>query len=455
MERHMKAGILLAAWVHRLSKIYRGIHRGILLKRRSIFTSKAAEARPYAVVIGLESIQGLQTARILARHNVPVIGLTKDLNHPYCRTNACQRILMAETEGEQLIACLQTLGPEFDQKAVLYPCGDTEVLLLSRHRQQLADWYHVVLPEPAVVELLLDKVHFYTYAQEQGLPVPPTFILESRADAERAAANLIFPCVVKPALKSSTWREHVGRKVDKLESAEALLAFYDHYAHYTETLLVQQWIAGSEENLYTCNCYFSASGQPLVTFVARKLRQWPPDVGTGSLREECRNDTALQQTVQLFANVNYRGLGYVEVKRDARSGQHFIVEPNIGRPTGGSAIAEAGGVELLYTMYCDVTGRPLPEQRQQTYGNTKWIYLNQDIRAALYHWRNGDLSLAEWGRSWRGRRFYADFSWLDLMPTWEQLKRLGLALLKFNPRNPRNQRDAAVHLPRTREELIQ
>jgi D-aspartate ligase len=263
---------------------------------------------------------------------------------------------------------------------------------------------------------------------------------------------LIFPCVVKPALKSSPWRQHVGRKVDKLASAEALLAFYDQYAQYTGALLVQQWIDGGEENLYTCNCYYSTEGQPLVTFVARKLRQWPPQIGTGSLREECRNDTALQQTLQLFGSVNYRGLGYVEVKRDARTGQHFIVEPNIGRPTGGSAIAEAGGVELHYTMYCDVTGRPLPDQRQQTYGGVKWIYLNQDIRAALYQWRNGDLSLAAWGRSWRGRRVYADFSWRDLMPTWEQAKRLLLGFLQR--RNPRSQKEVAVQPSRKREEFI-
>jgi D-aspartate ligase len=422
--------------------------RGITLNQ----SSKTPQTEPYAIVIGLDSIQGLQTARVLARHRVPVIGIAKDLDHPYCRTNACQRVLRADADADHLIECLRALAPELQQKAVLFPCNDDEVLFLSLRRRQLAEWYHVVLPDPEVVELLLDKVNFYAHAQARGLPIPPTFILNSRADAEDAAASLTYPCVVKPALKSTPWREHVGRKVDKLESAEALLAFYDQYAHLAGALLVQQWIAGGEENLYTCNCYFDAAGQPLVTFVARKLRQWPPEIGTGSLREECRNDVALQQTLQLFGSVKYRGLGYVEVKRDARSGQHFIVEPNIGRPTGGSAIAEAGGVELHYTMYCDAIGRPLPGRRRQNYSGAKWIYLNQEIRAALHHWRKGDLSLAAWRASWRGRRFYADFSWQDLAPTWAQVKRLVLG--RQSRRVPSSQGGVAIPEPRNREEYI-
>ena len=70
-------------------------------------------------------------------------------------------------------------------------------------------------------------------------------------------------------------------------------------------------------------------------------------------RSQSRDDVVLRETVRLFKSVNYRGLGYVELKRDERSGEYYIMEPNIGRPTGRSAIAEAGGVELLYTMYCD------------------------------------------------------------------------------------------------------
>jgi len=122
-------------------------------------------------------------------------------------------------------------------------------------------------------------------------------------------------------------------------------------------------------------------------------------------------------------------LGYVEMKQDRRTGKHYIIEPNIGRPTGRSAIAEAGGVDLVYSNYCDALGWPLPENRQQKYTGVKWIYLRRDIQSALYYWRRGELTLREWWRSWRGKKAYAVFSWGDLGPfKADMLRALKLAL---------------------------
>jgi predicted ATP-grasp superfamily ATP-dependent carboligase len=127
--------------------------------------------------------------------------------------------------------------------------------------------------------------------------------------------------------------------------------------------------------------------------------------------------------LDLFGAVGHRGLGYLEMKRDARSGRHVVIEPNVGRPTGRSAIAEAGGVELLYTMYCDATGRPLPAARVQRFVGARWIYWRHDLQAAWHAWRRGRLTLRAWGRSWRGRKVEAVFSWRDPAPFLADLGR--------------------------------
>ena len=59
-------------------------------------------------------------------------------------------------------------------------------------------------------------------------------------------------------------------------------------------------------------------------------------------------------------------------------------------------------MELLYTMYCDVLGWPLPENREQKYEGVKWISLRRDVQSAFHYWRRGNLTLREWWRSWRG-----------------------------------------------------
>ena len=378
---------------------------------------------PHAIVIGLDCMTGVQTARILAGHGVPVIAIAGNLEHYCAKTRVCERILAADIKSEAFIETLESLGPTLPQKAVLVPCTDMSVLLISRNRQRLVEWYHVSLPDEAVVEMLMDKISFVTFAQEQGLAIPGTFFVHNRADAEEAARELSYPCILKPPMKTPTWEQNTKEKVFKIDSAGEFLQIYDRCAGWAELLMAQEWVDGSDANLYSCNCYFNADSEPLVTFIARKIRQWPPETGTSCLGEEVRNDEVLEESIRLFRSVGYHGLGYVELKQDQRSGKHYIIEPNIGRPTGRSAIAEAGGVELVYTMYCDAVQRPLPENRTQQYRGVKWIHIRRDFQSALFYYRRGDLSLGEWLRSWRGKKGYAVFAWNDLAPFWHDWKR--------------------------------
>lgn len=381
-----------------------------------MYTENNRTARPFALVVGLDCMTGLQTARILSKRGVPVIAIAKDPNHFACRTNACERILFADTTSDEFIETLVTLAPELNEKAVLYPCTDMSVLQISRHREKLADKFHVVLPESEVVEMLMDKISFIKFAQKERLPIPTTFFLKDRCDVEQAMQHLMFPCILKPPIKSPKWEQNTKKKVYKIFNKSELFKIYDQCAAWAEILMVQDCVEGPDANLYSCNCYFNSESEPLVSFIARKLRQWPPEVGTSCLGEEVRNDIVLEESIQLFRRVGYRGLGYVEMKKDDRTGKHFIIEPNIGRPTGRSAIAEAGGVELLYTKYCDVLGLPLPENRVQKYAGVKWIYLRRDFQSAYFYWRRGDITIRDWWRSLRGRKGYAVFSLSDPLP---------------------------------------
>ncbi len=382
----------------------------------------------YAIVIGLDSVQGLQTARILNDRGVPVIGLVKDPTHYACKTNACEEIMVTATDERELIETLQQIGSLFQQKAVLFPCEDMNVLLVSEYREWLKNWYHVVLPEHEIVEMLTDKIRFNQFAMENDLPIPKTFILHNMADAERAAEALSYPCILKPSVKTPEWTQHTTIKAFKVFDMVELLAYYDKYQSLTPCMIAQEWIEGEDTNHHTCNFYFDENSTPLVTFMSQKIRQWPPKTGQGCIGRESRNDEVRNETIRIFRNLNYYGLGYLDMKRDDRSGKYLIVEPNIGRPTGRSATAEASGVELLYTMYCDATGKPLPENRMQMFKGVKWIHIRRDLQSVLYLLRRRQLSLKELWASWRGPKTFALFSWRDPAPFFGDLTR-GIRLL--------------------------
>jgi len=389
-----------------------------------------AAATPGAVVIGMDSITGLQTARILAARGIPVTGIAANSSHPACRTTVCERIVTAPTSGEGLVRCLADLAATFTTPPVLFPCTDLSVLAVSRHRTELASHYRFVMPEADAIELLLDKARFQEYAASNGLPVARAAVLSTRADAERAAQELRFPCVLKPAVKTPSWLAQTKAKVFRVDGPAELLQRYDECHGWTDQLIAQEWIDGSDTAHVTCNAYFDRTGAPYTTFVSQKLRQWPLEGGVGCFSQECRNDEVLEETIRLFRSVGHRGLAYLEMKFDARLGRYLIIEPNVGRPTGRSAAADAAGVDLLYAQYCDALGRELPAPPQQAYAGTKWIYIRQDLQSAIAQWRQGRLTILDWARSLRGVRKSAVFSWRDPWPfladvwlLWSKAKR--------------------------------
>lgn len=378
---------------------------------------ESASTRPPVVVVGLESIAGLQAARIFQSRGVSVIGIIAERGHPFGHTNVCERVVVADTGNHAFIEALLRLGPQLPHRAVVVPAIDSAVRLLAAHRTELEIWYHVALPTLDTVEMLMNKANFREFAVEQGLPIPLTATLPStRSDLSSSLEGFTFPLVVKPPVRDELWISHTKAKAFKVADLEELNKVCDEVGEWTSHLLVQEWIEGGEDQLFSCNAYFNESSAVLASFVARKLRQWPPQTGMSSLGEECRNDVVLETTTKLFQAAGFHGLAYLEMKRDSRTGRYFIVEPNVGRATGRSAIAEAGGVELLMTMYCDLVGAPLPDARAQRYGAVKWVYLRWDLQAAVANIRTGNLTIREWLASLRGRKVYAVASWSDPKP---------------------------------------
>lgn len=377
---------------------------------------KPTKHNVYAVVIDIDHINGLQTARILRARGIPVIGIANNPKHYCARTNVCSEIIQSSTKDYSLIKTLKEISDRFNEPPILIPSQDTSVILISRHRKELESLYRIALPVSETVEMLMDKPSFYAFAVKEGLPVAKYFLVKNYEEALAASNNLNYPCILKPPMRSPKWEENTKIKAFKAVNKDELLDLYNKCSGWHEVLMFQEWIEGTDTDLYSCNCYFSKSHEALVSFTAKKLRQYPPVTGNTSLGIECRADEVNNVTLELFKKVNYFGLGYLEMKRDVRTGKFYIIEPNIGRPTGRSALAEAAGVEILYTMYCDLLNLPLPEERTQKYLGIKWIQIRTDFLSAFYYWRKKELSLSQWIYSLKGPKFYAVFSLQDPKP---------------------------------------
>lgn len=368
------------------------------------------------VIVGLDGPTGLQAARIFTRRGVDVIGLAADPRHACARTRSCSRLIQAGPDPDGIVDALKRLGDGESERPVLVPCTDLAVLGIARSREALAKRFRMAVPPAATVEMLMDKARFAGFAAEHGLPVPETHVIRSAADAAAVAEVISYPCVLKPTLKSPRWEAGSAAKAFLAGTPGELREHHRQAAAWADVFVAQTWIEGKDSDHYTCDCYLDRDGHPLVTFTARKLRQWPPTVGQGSLSVEHRNDVVRDEAIRTFQAAGHYGQGYLEMKYDAALGQHLIIEANVCRPTGRSAAAERAGVELLMTMYSDLVGLELPAKRAQHFRGTKWIHLRRDAQACISQWMGGGLGVMETLRSWRGPKAFALLSLRDPVP---------------------------------------
>jgi len=88
--------------------------------------------------------------------------------------------------------------------------------------------------------LAMDKLRTKHVWLSLGLPTPAYAVLASEDDCRRAAAELGFPLIVKPAHEGSS----IG--MAKVDSVEALIDAWRGAAQYDSQVLVEQWISGPE-----------------------------------------------------------------------------------------------------------------------------------------------------------------------------------------------------------------
>jgi len=168
--------------------------------------------------------------------------------------------------------------------------------------------------------------------------------------------------------------------------------------------------------MFSLYSYCTRRGQVAARLVVRKLRQWPPGIGVGSLAMQIEDRDIERLGLELLLGIGYCGLSSVQMKKDAETGKASIIEVNAGRPALNMPIAEFCGVEMQMAYYCEAAGLPLPVQNGILRPGAKWICIKTDLAAAVWHWRHHDLGFADWWRTVQGPKVHAVHSWRDPAP---------------------------------------
>jgi predicted ATP-grasp superfamily ATP-dependent carboligase len=170
--------------------------------------------------------------------------------------------------------------------------------------------------------------------------------------------SLTYPVVLKPLTKSDAW-ERRYKKAYRFDAFAPLQQFMSGIDS-APSIIVQEWIDGSDSDVYFTLVYRDQSQQTCASFTGRKIRQWPPQVGgTASCTAAPEFEQELSAlTTRFFDAVGFVGMGSMEFKRDQRSGRFVMVEPTVGRSDYQEEVATLNGVNVVRATYRSLAGLP-------------------------------------------------------------------------------------------------
>jgi len=320
--------------------------------------STGPDANCPVVVVG-GSVAGLGVARSLAAARTPVVVLDTSRLNAALWSRHCVARVIANVSGHPLIDELKAVAHGFATPPLLILTQDAAVEAVSQWRAELAPHYRFLLPSQHSVDLLNDKGRFHDFAMREGFPVPRGIVVTSTVALAELDA-MAAPVVVKPARKSGLQLAGLDRatRFDDIAAAKA---------HCTELLklnadvVVQQWIAGPDHGIYFCLFFCDAAGQPLRIFTGRKLSAFPPGVGSTATCVAAPSVQAQLEamTTRLTTKVGFAGMGGLEFKRNANTGEFVIIEPTVGRTDWQEEIATLSGVNIPMAALAHANGQPV------------------------------------------------------------------------------------------------
>lgn len=371
------------------------------------------EAVP-AVTVG-----NLNLLRCLGGRGFEVVAATSIANRVVFYSRYADRSLRIPGPSafpEQFVDALIELGADFgDRRPVLFYDGDADLLCISRHRRRLAEHYRFNLPPECVVESLLDKGRFLDFAAERMLGVPPTWVCRAGEEAAAVLHEAAYPVVVKPISRVGWFETQLGLRASnggkaiRADDAKALRRLLQLSADCGADVVVQAMVLGPESAVASYHCYVSGTGEILGEYTGRKIRTYPREFGMSSCVEVASLPEVAERGREVVRKIDLRGVAKLDFKRDARSGELFLLEIN-PRFNIWNYAGAAAGVNLPMLAYSDLACSRIPHNPQVRHP-VRWVDGRRDALA-----RRLDGSTPPRNGSVFSKTVYNLWSWNDPLP---------------------------------------
>jgi D-aspartate ligase len=299
---------------------------------------------PCVIITGADTPTGLSTARALRSLPVTVYGIFQYRAAPSIQSKHWDRLLhVPGSPDEQLDTLIKKAEEaEFSGRPLLLFSQDSHVISAWARLEELERHFIVPIPPQMEGEIMMDKTRFHRWALENEVDVPQSEIVARLDGLISLAADLSFPCILKPRVRTSSWDSvHKNQKFFLLNSEKELHEFVrssDPF-RFSDSYILQEWIPGGDTEVFFVLFAFDENGVMLAECAGQKIWQWPPLSGSTAICRLTEDPQLMTLARAIAGRLKMTGLGSIEFKRDPRTGKFLVTEPTVGRNDYQSGVA--------------------------------------------------------------------------------------------------------------------
>lgn len=374
-----------------------------------------------AVILGANYYIGLSTIRCLGKNGVVVAAVDYSDNGAYgFRSKYCSEKLIGPHYKENSKAFLEFLidyAKKQDASPVLIPCADPYVEFVDTYLYELKEYFLIAQTKKGLYTELMNKEKLHSLASLMNVKVPETIRLTEDNYIEKIETILKYPCIVKP-VDSPAFVSTFRRKMFKVNDRKELVEAIDKAKKAGLEVIVQRIIPGFDDHMYTFDAYLNQEAKVTNWLTCQKYRQYPINFGASVYTGQKYVQELYDIGAKFLEGVGFKGFAEIEFKKDAVTGDFYLIEVNV-RITNLNSLLEKVGVNMPYLTYMELTGEKIePQEIKKDTGLVFW-YAYEDFLASRGYVKTKQLKTSEIIKSLFRPKAYAIWDVSDSKPFFE------------------------------------
>ncbi len=379
-----------------------------------------------AVVIGVNYYIGLSVLRCLGRRGVPTVACEYDADAYGLRSKYVDEVWEMpdmKVSRRAFIDKLIEYGMLQKEKPVLFPCHDNYVECIDEYLEELKKYFLIPIEIQGLPTRVINKDTLRELALEHDVLVPPTIYEDEENLFEKVAHEVGYPCLVKP-IDSPAFMKVFRKKVFVVEDESQLKEGMRKAEDAEIPVMIQRIIKGFDDHMFTYDAYLNHEGRVTHWMTAQKLRQWPINYGASVFIRQRHVLEIAEVGKNFLEDIGWRGFAEIEFKKDAETGEFYLIEIN-ARTTNFNGMIERAGLNMPYICYRELTGSPLEDEAITEDTGLAFCYFFEDFMARRQYRRTGQLTRRKMlSDFFKYRKVYAIWEWGDTKPFFHYARQM-------------------------------